>query len=58
MRDRIAERRVLPPVKAGDLVVLLALGAHAAAGIPELLWGEDGALYRTQEEAPFRVKAW
>lgn len=58
MRDRIAERRVLPPVKAGDLMVLLALGAHAAAGIPELLWGEDGALYRTQEEAPFRVKAW
>ncbi len=43
LHDRISERQVLPPVKAGDLMVLEAVGVHLPTEIPEAVWA-DGAL--------------
>ena len=44
LHDRIAERQVLPPIMAGDLMVLEGVGVHVPAEIPEAVWAADGTL--------------
>ena len=56
LRDRIAERRVLPRAKCGDIALVYGIGADRLE-IPAALLGCDGAFYRLTETEPFCVRA-
>ena len=56
LHDRIAERRVLPRAKCGDIALVYGIGADRLE-IPAALLGCDGAVYRLTETEPFCVRA-